>query len=134
MAAPPEPREHDYAQEIAKVQTFRSRVEAAIDPQAGARRASRSEVLAGDGLEQAPFLEDVDDVGPAAKAILVGFGGGWRLGRESGGVGGARGGIERNESEGRGAGGEEEGGSSLEWGERGWVEGEEESASGCRCS
>ncbi|PON92592.1 hypothetical protein TorRG33x02_116860 [Trema orientale] len=71
MAAPLEPREHDDPEKVAEMEGLGSRVESAVDPE---RRESRvgagdPEMVAGEGLEQAPFVEDVDDVGAVAEGL-----------------------------------------------------------------
>lgn len=86
MAAPLEPGQDDDPEQVPEVQAFGRGIEATVDFEGiGCGSGARGpEVLAGDGLDEAPFLENVDDVGGAGGGVqpldrrLEGFGGGLR--------------------------------------------------------
>lgn len=73
MAAPLEPGKNDDPEEVPEVQAFGRGIEAAVDSEGIGRGvgARGPEVLAGDGLDEAPLLEDVDHVGGAGGGIQV---------------------------------------------------------------
>lgn len=65
MAAALEPGKDNDPEEVPEVQAFSGRIEAAVDLEGtggGGVGARGSETLAGDGLHEAPFLEDFYDI------------------------------------------------------------------------